>query len=114
MEEEREPETVELIRNIGVEEGQQAAHIIQTVDLHKSSVWVQKYTNTPTDTRTHITHTHTHYLRAECGFLVEVTMHERAILSGRDFTSAGGTSKMHFKLSPGDLAMKWTLQRASD
>lgn len=33
MEEEREPETVELVRNIGVEERQQAAHVIQTVDL---------------------------------------------------------------------------------
>lgn len=57
MEEEREPQTVELIRNIRVEEGQQAAHIIQTVDLHKSSVLVQKHINTPTHT-----HAHAHYL----------------------------------------------------
>lgn len=53
MEEEREPETVELIRNVRVEEGQQAAYIIQTVNLCKSNIWVQKYTNTLTDTQTH-------------------------------------------------------------
>ena len=64
MEEEREPQTVELIRNIRVEEGQQTAHIIQTVDLHKSSVLVQKHTNTPTNTHTH-THTHT-YTHTTC------------------------------------------------
>ena len=35
MEEEREPEPVDLVRNVRVEEGQQAAHIIQTVDLQR-------------------------------------------------------------------------------
>lgn len=40
MEEEREPETVELIRNIRVEKRQQATHIIQTVDLYNGWVWV--------------------------------------------------------------------------
>lgn len=35
MEEERQPKTVELIRHIRVEERQKAAHIIQTMDLHK-------------------------------------------------------------------------------
>lgn len=37
MKEEGEPETVELIWNIRVKEGKQAAYVIQTVDLCKSS-----------------------------------------------------------------------------
>lgn len=62
MEEEREPETIELIRNIRVEEGQQATHIIQTVNLQKSSAWVWKNTNdTIVKVLTH-PHMHTHYL----------------------------------------------------
>lgn len=46
MEEEREPETVELIRNIWVEEGQQTTHIIQAVNLCMRSIWVKKRTKT--------------------------------------------------------------------
>ena len=34
VEEEGEPEAIELVRHVGVEEGKQAAHIIQTVNLH--------------------------------------------------------------------------------
>lgn len=46
MEEEGEPEAVKLIWNIRVKERQQATHIIQTVDLHKTSVQIREYVNT--------------------------------------------------------------------
>lgn len=38
MEEERQPEPVELIRDLGVEEGQQPTHLVQAVHL-RASTW---------------------------------------------------------------------------
>lgn len=87
MEEEGEPETIELIWDIRVEEGQQAAHVIQAVDLSERRAQI-KHTNKPRDT--YEENARISYLWAECGLLMEVTMHESAVLSGRDLTSMGG------------------------
>lgn len=56
MEEERKPETVELVRNFWVEEGKQPTHVIQTVNLCRSRVCDQESTTLlpPTLTPTHL------------------------------------------------------------
>lgn len=55
VEEEGEPEAVKLIWNVGVEEGQQATHIIQTVDLQKTNQGVHEHMSScgDLDTNTH-------------------------------------------------------------
>lgn len=63
VQEEGQPEAVELVGHLGVEEGQEPTHVVHAV-----------------------------HLRAERGLLVEVAPHEVTVLPGRDLTPALGAN----------------------
>lgn len=76
MQEEGQPQTVELVRHLRVEEGQEPAHIIHAVHLcrvaRQHPLWQGQRGGTLTLEA---------YLRAERGLLMEVAPHEVTVLA---------------------------------
>lgn len=99
MEEQRQPEPVELIWDLRVEEGKQPTHIIQAVHLGASAqesvpgthlgqspipapaAALPSFLRPGPSRRPH--------LGAECCLFVEIAMHELAVLPSGDLTAGG-------------------------
>lgn len=58
MEKQREPQSVKLIGNIRVEEGEHATHVVQTVYLQRGSRCEQKYLTHIDPTKDNHEHAH--------------------------------------------------------
>lgn len=80
MQEEGQPQAVELVRHFGVEEGQEPTHVVHAVHLCRVTVSTRHSRSTRRDPPPEA------YLGAECGLLVEVTLHEVTVLPGGDLT----------------------------
>lgn len=98
MEEQGQPEPVELVRDLGVEEGQQPAHLIQAVHLGVASAcggerlgpaWVGGPDAVGRATYPSRCRALPH-LGAERRLFVEIAMHELTVLPGGDLAARGG------------------------
>lgn len=82
MQEKGEPEPVELIRDLRVEERQQSTHIIHAVHLREDRAHSNKFLPSKSPKMSQ----KLAYLRAESGLLVKVALHKVTIFAGCDFT----------------------------